>query len=178
MFGGDANTKNLAWLGGRDLNELNPGGREQPIIGPYGSAYGLTPTTIPKTGALATAGAAGAVSNPYTPPVSNPVTTGTPTTTTGTPTTTTGNGLTPGTANPYSFLNFFIGGQGQNGTTPAGTTPSLDLNTFMSLLNSGYLMNANGYPTYTSAPADGSGGIVGADPNSEAVDFRSPFAYL
>lgn len=182
VFGGDANTESLKWLGGRDLNELNPGGREQPIIGPYGAAYGLTPTSIPASGALASPSAMSApmtygTGTTTTPSVSNPQTTTTGTTT-GT-TTQTGSGLTAGQANPYSYPYGYspiinvLGGQD-------GSTGTLDIASILAAINAGYGSSAYGQPYYTSQPAGSDttgGGIQGVAPASDTPNFIPAFNY-
>lgn len=99
--------------------------------------------------------------------------------------TTTGTGLTPGTLNPYSMplgyggVNLFLGGMptGQAGTNTGTQQQSyVDPLSWLSLLNLGYGSSNYGSPIYQSADP-GQSGINYITPNSQTVEFRSPFAY-
>ena len=177
LYGGEANTQNLAWIGGNAPQNLFPGGREQPIVGPYGAALGLAQTSIP--GVTSTPTTSGQYGTGY------PTTTGTPGTTT-TPTTTptqSGLGLTPGTANPYSvpygysspIINIL---GGSNGSGSGSGTISPDILSLIASLNLGYGAGTYGTPYYQSQGVDTTGGgIQTTTPNSETVDFRPSFGY-
>ena len=76
-------------------------------------------------------------------------------------------------------INFFLGNGGTNtGTnTQAPTQQQYDPYSWLSLLNLGYGSSTYGQPTYTSADPNQAGGINYVQPNSQNVEFRTPFAY-
>ena len=187
---------------GVNLGSLNDG-NNTPIVGTYG---GGTPTPISATFGgkdivtdirgdpwatsiynRATGGTGGPAGGPggyASGGVSTaPVNTGTNTGTNGQ--TTSGLGLTPGTLNPYSMplgyggINLFLGGMPTTGTNTGTQTQQqsyVDPLSWLSLLNLGYGQSTYGYPTYQSADP-GQSGINYVRPNSQTVEFRSPFTY-
>ena len=165
LWGSSGANARLGTYAGVDLTTLRDG-NNTPITG----NYGRTPTT-PTGGGVPTT------------PVNTGGNTGGNQQTGGTNTngtTTTGTGLTPGTTNPYSLpINFFFGMPTSGTGTDTGTTQqqsTVDPLSWLSLLNLGYGSSTYGYPTYQSADP-GEGGINYVQPNSQTVEFRSPFTY-
>lgn len=202
VFGSSGAMAMQGQFAGVDLGSLNDG-NNTPIVGNYG---GGTPTPIRQTfqgtdivrdirgdpwatsvynrATGSTGGPAGGAGGYAQGGVSTtPVNTGTNTNTGTNGTTTTGTGLTPGTLNPYSMplgyggINLFLGNAptGQTGTSTQQQT-SVDPLSWLSLLNLGYGQSTYGQPTYQSADP-GQGGINYLAPNSQTVEFRTPFAY-
>ncbi|MBK8246195.1 MAG: hypothetical protein IPK85_02130 [Gemmatimonadetes bacterium] len=166
LWGSTGANARMGSLSGVDLTTLRDG-NNTPITGNYGRAPttptgGGVPTTPVNTG-----GNTGGNQQ-----------TGGGTNTNGT--TTTGTGLTPGTTNPYSLpINFFFGMPTSGTGTDTGATQqqsTVDPLSWLSLLNLGYGSSTYGYPTYQSADP-GDGGINYVQPNSQTVEFRSPFTY-
>lgn len=202
VFGSSNALAMMGQFAGVNLNSLNDG-NNTPIVGNYG---GGTPTPIAQTfrgqdivtdirgdpwatsvynrATGSTGGPAGGAGG-YAPGgvSTTPVNTGTNTNTGTNGTTTTGTGLTPGTLNSYSMplgyggINLFLGNAptGQTGTSTQQQT-SVDPLSWLSLLNLGYGQSTYGQPTYQSADP-GQGGINYLAPNSQTVEFRTPFAY-
>lgn len=193
-----SNYINSLGLPSRDSPPNGEGGPRPYTVGPYGNSSMVGPGNFPvgsgtpesmrqQTGMFS-----GGTGQPTAGGWPVPVTPGA----TGPNGTTTGTGLIPGQPNPYSYpyaynpyvspygtgginLNIFGGQQQTSGQTPGSTTatPSFPY----SLLNAGYQMTPGGFPMWTSNygtdPNATGGGLNYAQPNSETVDYRSPFAY-
>lgn len=168
LWGSTAANMRMGSLAGVDLTTLRDG-NNTPVSGNYsrapttptGSSGGGVPTTPVNTGG-----------NQQTGGTNTGGTNGT---------TTTGTGLTPGTTNPYSLpINFFFGMPTAGGTGTGTTTPqqsTVDPLSWLSLLNLGYGSSTYGYPTYQSQNPQDAGGLNYVQPNSQTVEFRSPFTY-
>ena len=178
LYGSSGANAMLGPFYGVDLTTLRDG-NNTPIRGSYATGYTGVPPA--RTGAAqpdvrsGTAGVGG-------PAPSNGGVSTTPVNTGGTNgTTTTGTGLTPGTTNPYSLpINFFFGMPTAGGTGTGTTTPqqsTVDPLSWLSLLNLGYGSSTYGYPTYQSQNPQDAGGLNYVQPNSQLVEFRSPFTY-
>lgn len=173
LYGSSGERQMLGSFAGVDLTTLRDG-NNTPIRGNYGggrppASGGVSTAPIPLPspgGGTGGGGTGGGGGGGTTVPTS------------------TGTGLTPGTTNPYSLpyginLNIFgQGGQQSTGTnTQAATQQQYDPYSWLSLLNLGYGSSTYGQPTYTSADPNQAGGINYVQPNSQNVEFRTPFAY-
>jgi hypothetical protein len=173
LYGSSGVNQMLGSFAGVDLSTLRDG-NNTPIRGNYGGGrpptsggVSTTPVPLPSPGGGTGGGGTGGTGGGGT-----------------TVPTSTGTGLTPGTTNPYSLpyginLNIFgQGGQQSTGTnTQAATQQQYDPYSWLSLLNLGYGSSTYGQPTYTSADPNQAGGINYVQPNSQNVEFRTPFAY-
>ena len=171
LWGSTAANQRMGSLSGVDLTTLRDG-NNTPITGAYGRAptqaggVSTTPVPLPSPGGGTGGGGTGGGGGGGT-----------------TVPTSTGTGLAPGTTNPYSLpygINLNIFGQGQQSTgtnTQAATQQQYDPYSWLSLLNLGYGSSTYGQPTYTSADPNQAGGINYVQPNSQNVEFRTPFAY-
>lgn len=196
LFGTEGQAKALGTFQGVDWNQLQPGGREVPIYGNY--ARGVAPTQVPQSayhqpgsdgysdrhppysggplpaGAMSGMGGAtgGGGTGTGTPVPQSAPSTGVPTQT--------GTGMIPGTANPYSSpfnFNIFTGSPQAQGSAPTPTGgQTYDPYAWLNMLGMGYGASNFGQPNYASAPPEG-GGIGYVAPNSQDVEFRSPFGY-
>jgi len=194
VFGSSGAMGMMGQFAGVDLRSLNDG-NNTPIVGNYG---GGTPTpltskyardlrdepwanSIYNRDAGGTGGPAGGPGGGPQPTTNTGTNTGGTTNPGTNGTTTTGTGLTPGTTNPYSLpINFFFGMPTSGGTGTGTTTPqqsTVDPLSWLSLLNLGYGSSAYGYPTYQSQNPQDAGGLNYVQPNSQTVEFRTPFAY-
>lgn len=168
LWGSTAANQRMGNLSGVDLTTLRDG-NNTPVTGAYGRSptqaggVSTTPVPLPSPGGGTGGGGAGGTGGGGT-----------------TVPTSTGTGLTPGAVNPFSMpINFFLGNGGTNtGTnTQAPTQQQYDPLSWLSLLNLGYGSSTYGQPTYTSADPNQAGGINYVQPNSQNVEFRTPFAY-
>ncbi|MGE3527530.1 MAG: hypothetical protein AB7I33_16560, partial [Gemmatimonadales bacterium] len=155
-----------------DLDAYNSG----PIVGGYpapGQAAGRPPQVTGAAGSSSRArGTTG--TSPPPPPAGTSPPPPPPPPPAGPNGTETGTGLTPGTTNPYSFLlNIFSGSPGGTGTGTTGQS-SYDPYSWLAMLNLGYGTSTYGEPTYQSSDPSG---INYVEPNSQNVEFRSPFSY-
>ena len=205
VFGSSGAMSMMGQFAGVDLGSLNDG-NNTPIVGNYGGGT-PTPirntfqgrdivtdirgdpwaTSVYNRATGSPGGPAGAGGGYVsTAPVNTGGTTNTGTNTGTNGQTTSGLGLTPGTLNPYSMplgyggVNLFLGGmptgQTNTGTNTGQQQSYVDPLSWLSLLNLGYGSSTYGQPTYQSADP-GQGGINYVTPNSQTVEFRSPFAY-